>query len=98
MTKDDVIARLRAREAELRAMGIERLSLFGSVARGEEGPASEVDLVAKLRDDMRIGMFAFVRMGARLADMLNIDVDLVTEPSDAARLQAQIDRDRAHVL
>ena len=38
---DDVIARLRAHEAELRAAGIKRLSLFGSVARGEAGPDSD---------------------------------------------------------
>jgi len=35
MNRDYVIAALRAREAELKAAGILRLSLFGSVARGE---------------------------------------------------------------
>ena len=34
---DDVIVTLRAHEAELRAAGINRLSLFGSVARGDAG-------------------------------------------------------------
>jgi uncharacterized protein len=33
MNRDEVIATLRAHEAELRAAGVERLSLFGSVAR-----------------------------------------------------------------
>ena len=45
---DDVIATLRAHEAELRAAGIHRLSLFGSVARGDAGPDSDVDLAAEL--------------------------------------------------
>lgn len=45
---DDVIATLRAHEAELRAAGVKRLSLFGSVARGDAGPDSDVDLVAEL--------------------------------------------------
>lgn len=98
MTKADVIAKLRDREAELRAMGLDGLSLFGSVARGEERDSSDVDLVARLRDDYRMGVFAFVRLEARLAEMLGVDVDLVTEPSDAPRLQSQIDRDRARVF
>ena len=34
----EVVARLRRREAELRARGVASLSVFGSVARGEAGP------------------------------------------------------------
>jgi len=46
MIKDDVIGRLRAHEAELRAEGVLHLSLFGSVARGTEKPSSDIDLAA----------------------------------------------------
>ena len=98
MTKAEALARLRAREADLRGMGIERLSIFGSTARGEEGADSDVDLAAELRPDLRIGAFAFIRMENRIAQMLGGKVDLVTEPSDAPRLQLQIDRDRIHVF
>lgn len=45
MTRDDVIATLKAAEPELRALGIARLSLFGSFARDEAGPDSDVDLI-----------------------------------------------------
>lgn len=47
----DAIARLKAHEAELRAMGVTGLSLFGSVARGEARPGSDVDVVARLDDE-----------------------------------------------
>jgi uncharacterized protein len=98
MTKDEVIARLRAHEAELRAMGIERLSLFGSVARGEAGPESDVDLVAKLDGGRAFGLMRLVRMEGSLAALLGVDVDFVREPADKPRLQAQIDRDRVRVF
>ena len=52
-TRDDVLRVLRAHEAELRAMGIERLDLFGSFARDEVGPDSDVDLLADLDEQAK---------------------------------------------
>ena len=99
MTKAEALARLRAREADLRAMGIERLSIFGSTARGEERSDSDVDLAVRLAHNLRIGAFGFVRMEDRIAELLGHKVDLVTEPfEEAPRLQAQIDRDRVPVF
>ena len=37
MDRDQIVAMLRAHEGELRAAGIAKLALFGSVARGESG-------------------------------------------------------------
>jgi predicted nucleotidyltransferase len=45
---DEGIACLRAHAAELRAAGIRHLSLFGSVARGDAGPESGIDLGNRL--------------------------------------------------
>ncbi len=101
MTKDEALARLRAREADLRGMGIERLSIFGSTARGEEHDASDVDLAAVIDYDVvrTLGPFGFFGIEDRIADMLKTKVDFVTEPgSEAPRLQAQIDRDRVRVF
>jgi hypothetical protein len=46
MDKGSVIETLRRHEPELKAAGIVHLRLFGSVARGEESPQSDVDLMA----------------------------------------------------
>jgi predicted nucleotidyltransferase len=91
---DDVIATLRAHEAELRAAGIKRLALFGSVARGDSGPESDVDLVAELDRNARIGLFELVRLERRIGDLLGHKVDLLPEPVEKARLRANIERDR----
>ena len=79
-------------------MGIERLSIFGSTARGEERADSDVDLAAKLRRDMRIGLVEYLDLEERLAELLGAKVDLVSEPARKPRLRAQIDQDRVHVL
>ena len=98
MDRETALAQLRARELELRAMGIARLSLFGSTARGEAGPSSDVDLAAELERGRRITAFDFVGLMQHLEALLDSSVDLVSEPARKARLQAEIDRDRVHVF
>lgn len=101
MTKAEALARLRAHEPDLRALGITRLSLFGSTARGEQHEASDVDLAAVVDHDAvrRLGPFGFFGIEDRIAAMIGTKVDFVTEPGEEApRLQAEIDRDRVHVF
>jgi uncharacterized protein len=58
MDRPQVIAKLRAHEAELRAAGVERLSLFGSVARGDQTEISDVDLAIRLSPEAAAGGFS----------------------------------------
>jgi len=44
MTRADVIARLKAAEPRIRAHGVAALYLYGSYARDEAGPDSDVDV------------------------------------------------------
>lgn len=98
MDKESAIRTLKAHEAELRALGVQRLSLFGSVARGEAGPESDVDLAVTLDPGRQIGLFRFAVLREQIADLLGREVDMVSEPVDRARLQMRIDRDRVHVF
>jgi len=91
---EHVIATLRAHEAELRRAGIRRLSLFGSVARGDAGANSDVDLAAELDPEAGIGLFALGALERRLADLVGRRVDLLAEPVEKQRLRVNIDRDR----
>jgi len=93
MLRIEAVARLRAHRAVLYAMGIEHVALFGSTARDEARPDSDLDLAVKLRPDVRLG-WDFFTLDERVATLLGVAVDIVTEPSDRPRLQAEIDRDR----
>lgn len=93
-----VIATLRAHEAELRAAGIRRLSLFGSVARGDDEPESDVDLAAELDPEAGIGLFQLVRLERRLGAILGRPVDLLPEPVEKPRLRANLERDRVRAF
>ena len=98
MDKVEALERLRAHEAEIRDMGITRLSLFGSTARGDAGAESDVDLAVALDYDRCATLLDFIGVQQRLAELLGRKVDLVSEPSRKLRFQAEIDRDRVHVF
>ena len=53
--------------------------LFGSYARGEETPESDVDILVEFDHSSPIGLFAYARMWRELQDRLGLDVDLVEE-------------------
>lgn len=89
-----VIATLQAHEAELRHAGIRCLSLFGSVARGDAEAESDVDLLAELDPEARIGLFGLSALERRLAELVGRPVDLLPEPVEKLRLRANIERDR----
>ena len=91
MNRDEVIAKLKAHEAELKAAGIVRLAVFGSVARGENSAQSDVDLLAEFDKTRRYTLLTMGRLESRLADLLGTKVDLSSPEwlNDAVSDQAQ---------
>jgi hypothetical protein len=95
---ETIVARLRAQADELRRAGIRHLSLFGSAARGEAGPESDIDLAAELDPEAHIGLIRLAGIENRLGQILGRKVDLLPEPVIKPRLRANIDRDRRRVF
>ena len=71
----EVIRRLRAIAPELRARDVERLWVFGSVARGEARAGSDVDLCAEFRPRARISLVKLGALQQRLEAALGAKVD-----------------------
>jgi predicted nucleotidyltransferase len=99
MDRERAIATLRDYEPELKAIGVVSASLFGSVARGDAGPESDVDVAVQLSDGFCGGGFdsfwQLQQLEQRLARLLGCKVDVVAEPVRKKRFQDEIDRDRA---
>ena len=92
MERDAVLSSLRAVSPVLRAdLGIRTLQLFGSVARGEAQPSSDVDLLVEF--DRPVGILHFVRVRDYLQEVLGARVDLVTEDALRPEQRATIARD-----
>ena len=81
MDKASVIAKLREHEPELKAAGVVRLSLFGSVARGDANAQSDVDLMAEFDTTREFSLLDRVHLENRLADILGVSVELAPTKS-----------------
>jgi len=88
MQRQEVLDRLASHRAELTALGVKSLALFGSVARDEASPDSDVDLLVTF--DRPVGLFHFARVRRRLAEILGSPVDLVTEDALRAEMRDEI--------
>jgi uncharacterized protein len=66
--------------AELcRRYSVKELSLFGSAARGEMGPESDVDIMVEFEAGARIGLIRFESLVEELESLAERRVDLVTK-------------------
>ncbi len=62
-----------------RENNIAMLGVFGSVARGEDGPTSDIDLLVRLAKP--VGFVEFIGLEDKFREILGRDVDLATEAS-----------------
>jgi predicted nucleotidyltransferase len=81
--RDSILEILEINRDDLKTYGVESISLFGSVARGDSGPRSDVDLLVDVDDE--VTLFGLSRLKHHLEDLLGMPVDLVTY--DALRPQ-----------
>jgi uncharacterized protein len=91
MTPGEVIVRLREHEAELKAAGVVRLSLFGSTARGDRRPDSDIDLMAVFDANRRISLLDVAGIELRLSELLGLPVDLVEEGALKPRVRQSVE-------
>jgi len=89
MLRSEAIERLKQHEAELRHLGMERLFLFGSTARDEAGPGSDVDLFFD-HPRGRFGLYELMDVKAATATILGCRTDIMTGDSLHKRLRARI--------
>jgi predicted nucleotidyltransferase len=90
MTPDRILEILRCNREELRRdFGVESMALFGSVARGEAGPSSDIDILVDV--PRPISLFGLVALQLRLQELLNASkVDVVLRDSILPPLRERI--------
>jgi uncharacterized protein len=77
MDRQEIIARLRDNEAALRKRGVRHAALFGSCARGEARPDSDVDIMIEVDPAARIGVYEYVAIKDYIAGLFDARVDVV---------------------
>ena len=98
MKRDDIIQTLREREADLRAQGIVHAALFGSVARGEDRPDSDIDILVDLDPAVVRTMFDYVGVKDFIADMFDRPVDVVSNEGLKPRVRPRATADAIYAF
>jgi predicted nucleotidyltransferase len=81
---------LQTIEAFCRKHHIRRLSLFGSAARGDFGPESDMDVLVEFQPDARVGFLQLSRMQRELTEIFHRPVDLVPRTGLKPAIREQI--------
>ena len=97
LTRDQVIERLRGVEPDIRGLGVRRLALFGSVARGEARPHSDVDLLVEFSPGQK-NFDRFLALSELLEQLLGRPVELVTTEALSPYIGPHILAEAADVL
>jgi predicted nucleotidyltransferase len=77
MDRHDALEILRRSEAALRARGVRRAALFGSVARGVHRPGSDIDIMIELDPEAPMGVYDYVGLKEYIAGLFDGPVDVV---------------------
>jgi uncharacterized protein len=77
MNRHDILAKLRENEAVLRARGVSHAALFGSRARGDDRPDSDIDIIIELDPAAHVSVFNYAGLKDYIAGLFDGPVDVV---------------------
>ena len=81
---------LRAHESDLRQLGVAHAAVFGSVARGEAGADSDIDVLVELDESRPLGIFEYARMKLYINELFDGSSDVVNRRTIKPLLRANI--------
>lgn len=97
LTRKQAVDVLTSSEADIRALGVARLSLFGSVLRDQAGPDSDVDLLVQFVPGAKT-YERFLALSELLEQRLGRRVELVTTEALSPFIGPRILAEAHHVL
>jgi predicted nucleotidyltransferase len=96
--RERVIRTIRAHEPALRALGVERLWLFGSLARGDSGPQSDADVLISVPPARKFSLLDLAEVRVELCEVLGRDTDVVIREDAKPRFRDTIADDLVEVF
>jgi len=95
MKREEVVQKLKAHGREIASFGVRRLALFGSLARDEDLPGSDADILVAFEGQTTFDGYFDLKFW--LEELLGRPVDLVTEKALRPEMAQEVKRDALHV-
>ncbi len=100
MRRDEAISKLKATEPALRAFGVAALYLFGSHARDEAGPDSDIDVFVDVAPDAAFGLRPYMGALRVLENAFDHKTEIGYSTRDALSpyIRAAVERDAVQIF
>jgi uncharacterized protein len=98
MDTQAILARLRENKAALKAQGVTHVALFGSRARGEAGPDSDIDIMVEIAADDRVDLFQYVGIVQYIEELFSLRVDVANRDGLKALVRPHVERDAIYAF
>jgi predicted nucleotidyltransferase len=98
MNAQEAIATLRRHESALRARGIRHAAVFGSVARGENRPGSDIDILVEFEPEAEGSIYDYMRLKDYVASLFSGPVDVIDRDALKPHLRAPSARDAVYAF
>jgi predicted nucleotidyltransferase len=98
MDRQAILARLKANEAALKAQGVAHAALFGSRARGDNRPDSDIDIMVEITPDARMDLFQYVGIIQYIEDLFPVRVEVANRDGLKPLARPNIERDAVYAF
>jgi predicted nucleotidyltransferase len=100
MRRDEVIAKLKQTEPALKEFGVAALYLFGSHARDEAGPDSDIDVFVDVAPNAAFGLSPYIGAFRVLEDAFEHKAEIGYSTRDALSpyIRADVERDALRIF
>lgn len=98
MTRDEALRILRSHESELRQRGVARVALFGSVARNEARPDSDIDVMVEFNPEAAISVWDYAGLKDLIQGFFGGRVDVVSRNGLNRYIRPAVEREALYAF
>jgi uncharacterized protein len=98
MNRQEILDRLRENERALRERGVTHAALFGSRARGDNRPDSDIDIMVEIAPDFPMDVFQYVGVVHAIEDLFPLRVDVSNLAAQKPYVRPSAQRDAVYAF
>jgi predicted nucleotidyltransferase len=98
MTREEVLQVLKDHEAELKKRGVAHAALFGSLARGQAGPKSDIDIMVELDPRAHVGLWGYAAVVEYVRSLFERPVDVAQRLGLRRHVRPSAERDALYAF